>query len=258
MSKNDKIIIVGGNAAGPAAGAKAKRVNPDADVILFEAGSFISTGTCEIPYVLSNEIKYADDLIFFNPEEFYDKKGVKVFINHLVEDINTKDKFVQVRNLKDGTVKNYYYDKLVLATGSIAKRDLLVKDAINSFTLKNINDLVKIKEYINSCNVKNVSIIGSGFIGIETAEALVNIGCNVSMIEKELLPFPSSEPEIQLLIKELLIKNNVSFYPSADIKPVQSQNKISAISINGRTVDSELVINAMVFCPMFILPLKQN
>src|ERR1035437_6485981 len=258
MKKGDKIIIVGGNAAGPAAAAKAKRVNPEAEVILFEAGNFISTGTCEIPYVLSNEIKNIEDIIFFNPEEFYRQKGVKVFVNHLVEEINTKEKFVKVQNLKDGTFANYYYDKLILTTGSTAKKDILVKDAVNSFTLKNISDLVHIRDYIGSFNIKNVSIIGSGYIGLEAAEALVNIGCSVSLIEKASLPFPSSEPEIQVLIKELLVKNNITFYSSAEIKPIYNQNKISAININGRIVETDLVISAIGISPNVYLAVKAN
>lgn len=258
MKKGDKIIIVGGNAAGPAAGAKAKRVNPDADIILFEAGNFISTGTCEIPYVLSNEIKNTEDIIFFNPEEFYRQKGIKVFINHFVEEINTKEKFVKVQNLKDGTSTNYYYDKLILTMGSTAKKDILVKDAVNSFTLKNISDLVHIRDYIGSFNIKNVSIIGSGYIGLEAAEALVNIGCSVSLIEKASLPFPSSEPEIQVLIKELLVKNNITFYSSAEIKPIYNQNKISAININGRVVETDLIISAIGISPNVYLAVKAN
>jgi NADPH-dependent 2,4-dienoyl-CoA reductase/sulfur reductase-like enzyme len=258
MRKNDKIIIVGGNAAGPAAGAKAKRVNPDAEVILFEAGNFISTGTCEIPYVLSNEIKNLEDIIFFNPEEFYAQKGVKVFVSHFVEEINTKEKFVKVQNLLDRTFNNYYYDKLILATGSSAKKDVSVKDAINSFTLKNISDLVNINNYINSFNIKNISIIGSGYIGLEAAEALVNIGCTVSLIEKFAMPFPSSEPEIQVLIKELLVKNSVTFYSTDEIKPIYNQNKIIAININGRKVDTQLVINTIGITPNVYLAVKAN
>lgn len=258
MKKGDKIIIVGGNAAGPAAAAKAKRVNPDAEIILFEAGNFISTGTCEIPYVLSKEIKNTEDIIFFTPEEFYRQKGVKVFVNHLVEEINTKEKFVKVQNIRTGAFTNYYYDKLILTTGSSSKKDILAKDSVNSFTLKNISDLVQIKEFIGSFNVKNVSIIGAGFIGLETAEALVNIGCTVSLIEKSSMPFPSAEPEIQVLIKELLVKNSITFYSSAEIKPIINQNKITAININGRIVETELVINAIGILPNVYLAVKAN
>ena len=258
MKKDDKIIIVGGNAAGPAAGAKAKRVNPDADVILFEAGDYISTGTCEIPYVLSNEINSTDNIIFFNADEFYAQKGVKVYVNHFVEDINTKEKFVKVKNLKDGISANYSYDKLILTTGSSAKKESSLKDAVNSFTLKNISDLIHIKRYIESFNVRNVTILGSGYIGLETAEALVNIGCTVSLVEKATMPFPSAEPEIQVLIKELLNKNKIDFYPSTEIRPLINQNKINSININGRVVETDLVINAIGFVPNVYLAVKAN
>jgi NADPH-dependent 2,4-dienoyl-CoA reductase/sulfur reductase-like enzyme len=258
MRKGDRIIIVGGNAAGPAAGAKAKRVNPDADVILFEAGNFISTGTCEIPYVLSDEIKNAEDIIFFNADEFYRKKGVKVYVNHMVEDINTREKIVKVRNLKDGTFADYNYDKLILTTGSIARKETSIKDADNSFTLKDIKDLISIKGYIAANEVRNVSIIGSGYIGLETAEALVNIGCSVSLIEKAPDPFPSAEPEIQVLIKEFLGKNNIAFYSSEEIKPIVSGNMINAININGRLVETDAVINAIGFTPNVYLAVKAN
>jgi CoA-dependent NAD(P)H sulfur oxidoreductase len=90
MSKQLKIIVVGGNAAGPAAAAKAKRVNSDAHITMFETSPFISTGTCEIPYVLSGEIKDYNDIVYFSEESFNEKKGVKVFVNHLVEKLIIK------------------------------------------------------------------------------------------------------------------------------------------------------------------------
>ena len=83
MNNSNRIIIIGGNAAGPSAAAKAKRVNPNTEVILVEGGEFISTGTCELPYLLSGEINDYNNLVFFSPEKFYSEKGVKVLINHL-------------------------------------------------------------------------------------------------------------------------------------------------------------------------------
>jgi NADPH-dependent 2,4-dienoyl-CoA reductase/sulfur reductase-like enzyme len=258
MRKGDKIIIIGGNAAGPAAGAKAKRVNPDAEVILFEAGSYISTGTCELPYALSDEIKNIEDIIFFDADRFYREKGVKVYVRHMVEEINTRDRLVKVHDLDNATISDYYYDKLILATGSLARKENSFKDAENSFTLKDIASLTKIKKYIESCKVANITVIGSGYIGLETAEALANIGCSVSFIEKAPLPFPSSEPEIQLLIKELLEKHNISFYSSSEIKPISNENTITAININGRVVETDMVINAIGFLPNVYLAVKAN
>jgi NADPH-dependent 2,4-dienoyl-CoA reductase/sulfur reductase-like enzyme len=79
MIKPKNIIVIGGNAAGPAAAAKAKRTNPEAKVVMFEASSFISTGTCELPYVISGEIKSYKDIVFFDAESFRQSKGVEVF-----------------------------------------------------------------------------------------------------------------------------------------------------------------------------------
>jgi NADPH-dependent 2,4-dienoyl-CoA reductase/sulfur reductase-like enzyme len=98
--KPTKIIVVGGNAAGPAAAAKAKRVNRDAEVLMFESGDFISTGTCEIPYVLSGEIEGYEQLVTFTPDKFRKEKGVKVFTGCEVISINRDKKSVKVYNNK--------------------------------------------------------------------------------------------------------------------------------------------------------------
>jgi NADPH-dependent 2,4-dienoyl-CoA reductase/sulfur reductase-like enzyme len=258
MIRKDKIIIIGGNAAGPAAAAKAKRVNPDAEVILFEAGDFISTGTCELPYLFSGEINNHEDIVFFNPDTFYEKKGVKVYINHFVEDINTRNKTVKVRNLKTGLFNEYPYDKLVLTSGSSARKHIQLKDAVNSFTIKNVSDVLKIKEYLNSGKVKNISVIGSGFIGLEASEVFSKAGYSISLIEKAPFPFPAAEPEIRVLIKELLAKNNIDFYPGADIIPVLNGSNIKALNINGRFTDTDLVINALGFTPDVYLAVKSK
>ncbi len=121
MIKPKKILVIGGNAAGPAAAAKAKRVNPDAEVTMFEAGEFISTGTCELPYVLSGDIDSYKKLVIYDQESFKKEKGVTVLTKHLVESINKKEKFITVKNLKFNAERKYDYDSLVIATGSICK-----------------------------------------------------------------------------------------------------------------------------------------
>ena len=107
MFERKKIIVVGGNAAGPAAAAKAKRINPNAEVILFEATDFISTGTCELPYVISGEIEDYKKLVYFDSDTFFRKKGVKVFTKHLVENINARQKKITVKNLISSITLNF-------------------------------------------------------------------------------------------------------------------------------------------------------
>ncbi|MFN3135837.1 MAG: FAD-dependent oxidoreductase, partial [Candidatus Kryptonium sp.] len=118
-----KIIVIGGSAAGPAAAAKAKRTNPDNEIILYEAGDYISIGTCEIPYVLSGEVESLDKIIFFSPETFEKEKGVKVKIRHRVESIDKHKKKIYVRDLQTQKVFEDDYDKLIQELVDLGKRE---------------------------------------------------------------------------------------------------------------------------------------
>ena len=205
------IIVVGGNAAGPSAAAKAKRVNPSANVLLFEAGDFISTGTCELPYVLSGEIDNYKNIIFYDPSSFEKEKGVKVYTRHLVESINRKHKTISVKNLNDNSKIEILYDRLTLTTGSIVNKINNLDDSLkNVFYLKSVKDYLEIKDFISSNPFKNVLIIGAGYIGLESAEAFKNLHCNLTIFEKTKLPLPGASEEISNLILEEIKKNQKS------------------------------------------------
>jgi len=247
----NKIIIVGGNAAGPAAAARAKRVNPSAEVILFEAGNFISTGTCEMPYVLSGEIKDHSEIVFFSPESFFRKKGVKVFINHSVEEINTRNNEISVRNVDDNELLTFNYDSLVLCTGSTARiLPQFNADLKNVFTLKSVSDLIGIKNFINKNDVTKAVIIGSGYIGLEGAEALSKLGINVTLLEKEEQPMPTGEPELKEEMLSLIKNNGIEFIGSInEIEPVIYNGLVKSIKLDKDYIDADLVILSVGFSP---------
>lgn len=248
MTINPRIIIIGGNAAGPAAAAKAKRINPEAEVIMFEASEFISTGTCEIPYALSGDIKDYKQLLKFDADSFFKRKGVKVYTQYLVENIDPVKKMLRIRQLRGNRIKEEKYDKLIIATGSVPL-DTGFGTACNLFTLKNISDFLKVRDYIDKNKVKDVIIVGAGFIGIEAAEAMHTLGYNITLLEKNTLPLPSSEPEIQSLIFNKLKEKNISFYTVQNAKPFFNENKITSVKVDGRIVDCDLVISAVGFKP---------
>ncbi|OGU72893.1 MAG: hypothetical protein A2V93_08920 [Ignavibacteria bacterium RBG_16_34_14] len=251
MIKPKEIIIIGGNAAGPAAAAKAKRTNPDSHVTMFEAGEYISTGTCEIPYVFSGEIKSYKDLLYFDSKSFKEKKGVDVYIKHRVEGINRKEKEIKVLDLYNGTTHFYKYDKLIIATGAKPKSlKVFSLPAKNLFTLKDITDLVKALEYLRANEIRNTTIIGSGYIGLEAADVLSSGGFNVTIIEKENLPLPAAESEIQLMIEEILVKNKVRFFGGVkNLKPNYNEDKIESINVDGRMIETDVVIVSIGFIP---------
>ncbi len=253
MIKPEKIIVVGGNAAGPAAAAKAKRVSPESEVIMIEAGEYISTGTCEIPYVLSGEIDDPATIVHFSASSFKEKKKVEVFTRHLVEAINSRERNLSVRNLNDGKTVTFDYSKLILATGSTVKvPDFIAGAYDNVFTLKSVTDLKKIRSFIRTEKPKAVCVVGAGYIGLEAAEALRNNEFEVTIIESREIPLPSAETEIGYLIKELLSKNKIEFYGGlSKLKTNISEtgNRIKSIEIDGRILEFDFYISAAGFAP---------
>ncbi len=240
------IIVVGGNAAGPAAAAKAKRTDKNANVILIEASPFISTGTCEMPFIISGKIDDYKKVVFFNEKSFYEKKGVKVYSKHRAENINAKAKTIIVRNLETDEEKEFEYDKLILTTGSVPKViPPLAKGFENLFYLKNIPNLIEILNYLEKNPVKNALIIGGGYIGLESAEAFVERGINVTVVELEELPLPGAEPEIRNLAKEELKANGVEFYGGIPYEFLFSGDKIKGIKIEGRILEFDLVLSSV-------------
>ena len=251
MKRPVKIIVVGGNAAGPAAAVKAKRFNPNAEVILFEASEFISTGTCEMPYVLSGEIEDSRKLLFFSPSSFENEKGVKVLVKHFVEEIDTRNKQVIVRDLIDDQLKDYEYDKLILTTGSKAKTlpgfDTQLK---NVFNLKDINDLTGISDFILKEKVSKAIVIGSGYIGLEVVESLNKRNIRVRLIEKESRPLPDADEEFSNEILKILNQNNVEFIGDVDhLESVISADKLLGVRIGDKFIETDLLLLSIGFKP---------
>ncbi|MBU2508036.1 MAG: FAD-dependent oxidoreductase [Bacteroidetes bacterium] len=255
MAAKLNIVVVGGNAAGPAAAAKAKRVNPSADVSLYEAGEFISTGTCELPYLISGHIKNYRDIVFFSPESFFEKKGVRVFTMHLVERIDRKNKIILIRSLMDQILIEKSYDKLILTTGSSAKKLQSVSSELaNVFSFKTVSDFIKIEKYRKENSVNNVLIIGAGYIGLEAAENCKLSGMEVTIIEKEKNPMPSAGIELQELIKKILADNRIEFYGNSENPEfIISGNKIASLKIDGWKKPVDLALLSLGVEPNNIL-----
>ncbi|KAF0151475.1 MAG: FAD-dependent pyridine nucleotide-disulfide oxidoreductase [Ignavibacteria bacterium] len=245
------IVVIGGNAAGPAAAAKAKRVNPNAKVIMFEAGEFISTGTCELPYVLSNVIRGYEKIVLYTPEKFEAEKGVKVFTNHRVEKINRNLKTISVRNLISNHLVDFPYDKLIITSGSKAKKlEQLHQNSSNVFTFKTAADLIALQKYIALKNAKKVLIIGAGLVGLELAEALSSINLQVILIDKELLPMPNAEIVIKRRILETLNENGIEFCGGVYApKFYFNEDYVKSIELDGWRKEIDIVIQAIGFEP---------
>lgn len=246
-----KIIIVGGSAAGPAAAAKAKRTNPDNEVTLYEAGNYISIGTCEIPYVLTGEVENLEKIIFFTPESFEKEKGVKVKIRHRVESIDKHKRKIFVRDLQTQKIFEESYDKLILCTGSLKKLHPAFRAGLkNVFYLKTVDDVKAIQNFLKNYNVKTSLVIGAGYTGLEALEFVRKISSTVYLADIADLPLTGYDYEIRRLILEKLNEKGINFIPNAiNLTPYEKDDFITRVKIGNQQIDVDFVLITIGFEP---------
>lgn len=179
-----KVVIVGGVAGGATAAARIRRLDESAEITIFEKSNYISYANCGLPYYIGGEITDREELTLQTPESFYSRFRINVFVRHEVLSIDTAAKTVKVKNRDSGEVFSCYYDKLVLSPGARPiKPPFPGSDDERIFTLRNVEDTFRIKDYLTAKAPKRAVVVGGGFIGIEVAENLVRLGIDVTLVE---------------------------------------------------------------------------
>nr|WP_319399716.1 FAD-dependent oxidoreductase [uncultured Carboxylicivirga sp.] len=181
----EKIVIIGGVAAGATAAAKARRLSPDAQITMLEAGPDVSFANCGLPYYIAGDIQNRSSLILQSPESFKEQYNVDVFIHTLVSSIDKDAHVVNTIDTRDGSKKQYEYTKLILAQGGRPiQPDLPGADYDHVFSLWTLGDMDKIDSHLKNEDPKTAVVVGGGFIGLEMVEALVKRGLKVHVVEK--------------------------------------------------------------------------
>lgn len=179
-----KVVIVGGVAGGATAAARIRRLDESAEITIFEKSNYISYANCGLPYYIGGEITDREELTLQTPESFYSRFRINVFVRHEVLSIDTAAKTVKVKNRDSGEVFSCNYDKLVLSPGARPiKPPFPGSDDERIFTLRNVEDTFRIKDYLTAKAPKRAVVVGGGFIGIEVAENLVRLGIDVTLVE---------------------------------------------------------------------------
>jgi NADPH-dependent 2,4-dienoyl-CoA reductase/sulfur reductase-like enzyme/peroxiredoxin family protein/TusA-related sulfurtransferase/rhodanese-related sulfurtransferase len=178
-----KHVIIGGVAGGATAAARIRRADEMAEIVLLEKGRYISYANCGLPYYIGGTIAEREKLFVQTPESFGRRFNIDVRVENEVIAVNTKTKTVTVRR-KDGTEYDETFDRLLLSPGSTPVRPSLPGiDLDGIFTLRNVDDTDRIKDYLSNNDVKDAVVVGGGFIGLEMAENLYDAGAQVSIIE---------------------------------------------------------------------------
>ena len=180
-----KVVIIGGVAGGATAAARIRRLDENAQIIVFERSGYISYANCGLPYYIGGVIQDKNDLTLQTPESFWRRFRVDMRVKHEVIAIRPEEKTVQVRNLNTGDVFEESYDKLIISTGAKPTQPRLPGVGLDKlFTLRTVEDTFKIKEYIDKNNPKSVVLAGGGFIGLELAENLRELGMDVTIVQR--------------------------------------------------------------------------
>lgn len=190
-----KVIIVGGVAGGATAAARIRRLDEQAEILVFERSGYISYANCGLPYYIGGVIENPQQLTLQTPESFFSRFRVHMKVHHEVTAIHPERKTVSVKNLESGEVFEESYDKLLLSPGAKPTQPRLPGVGIDKlFTLRTVEDTFRIKEYINQNHPKSAVLAGGGFISLELAENLRELGMDVTIVQrpKQLMnPFDS-------------------------------------------------------------------
>jgi len=179
-----KTVIIGGVAGGATAAARLRRLDEKAEIIILERGEYVSFANCGLPYYIGGVITDRGDLTLQTPESFKARFNIEVRVLNEAVKIDPETKTVTVKNLRTGETYKEAYDNLILSMGVEPIRpNIDGADSSNVFTLRNIPDTLKIKNYIDTAKPRSAVVIGGGYIGVEMAENLVEAGLKVVIVE---------------------------------------------------------------------------
>ena len=243
----EKIIIVGGVAAGATAAAKVRRLSSDASITMFEAGPDISFANCGLPYYIGGDIKSRSKLILQSPESFNEQYQVDVHVNTRITNIDRQNKTVTSLNVRTGEIRNHKYDKLLLAQGGRPiKPRIEGADLDHVYTLWTLNDMDNIQRHIEEKSPKNAVVIGGGFIGLEMVEALVKRGLNVHLVE--MMPHVMSvmDAETAGYIEQEMLSYGVNIHTGKSVTGI----KPKSVKLNdGTIINSDMVLMSIGVSP---------
>ncbi len=237
-----KVLIVGGVAGGAGTAARLRRMDEDAQIIVFERGSYISFANCGLPYYVGGTIKDRRDLLLQTPEAMMARFNIEIRIKNEVTRIDRERQEVEVRS-ENGFYKESY-DVLVLSPGSTPLIPPIPGiDAPNIFSLWNVPDVDQIKHYIDTYKPKRAVVVGGGFIGIEMAENLYDLGIGVSLVEmldQVMTPF---DYDMAQILHENITAKGIDLELKNGVKSFDYEGGVTTVTLqDGKQIQADMVI----------------
>ncbi len=253
-----KVIIVGGVAGGATAAARIRRLDEQAEIVVFERSGYISYANCGLPYYIGDVIADPDELTLQTPESFLKRFRVIMKVHHEVTAINPDRKTVLVKNLETGDEFEENYDKLILSPGAKPTQPRLPGVGIDKvFTLRTVEDTFRIKEYINKHHPKSAVLAGGGFIGLELAENLRELGMEVTIVQRPRQLMNPFDADMASFLHNEMRKHGVKLALGHTVEGFEEKNgKVAVLLKEEESLHADMVILAIGVTPDTVLAKK--
>ena len=241
-----RLLVIGGVAAGPKAAAKARRCDPEMEIVIYQEEDEISYAGCGLPYYTSGVIGERDKLISRTPGQFA-LDGIRVLKNRRIEKIDVRNHQVSGRKAGSGETFTDHFDRLVIATGASAIRPKIEGINLgNVFYLRSIFDADAFSQQIRSESIRSVVIAGGGYIGLEMAESLVRLGKNVTIVELAPQILTLFDEDFAGVLRQYLDKKGVRIFTSEGIQALTGkEGKVTHVQTAARELEAEAVLMSL-------------
>lgn len=227
-----KVVIIGGVAGGATAAARLRRLDESAEIIILERTGYVSYANCGLPYYVGGVITDREELTLQTPEGFRNRFGIDVRVGQEAVELHPEQHTVTVRRLEDGSTYALHYDKLILSPGARPVRPNLPGEGDpRVFTLRTVEDTLRIRAYLDEHPVRRAVVVGGGFIGLEMAENLVHAGVHTTLLQRGAQVLPPLDADMAAEIHAYLRGQGVELRLGA---------RVSGFSPQGNGLDVEL------------------
>lgn len=245
-----KVVIVGGVAGGATAAARLRRLDEHAQITVFERSGYISYANCGLPYYIGGVIEDKEELTLQTPERMWDRFRIDMKVHHEVTDINTPQKTVTVHDLDTGKVYEEPYDKLILSPG--AKPVMPNLPGIESekiFTLRTVEDTLKIRAFVEDRKPKTAVMVGGGFIGLEAAENLCGLGVQVTVVQRPKQLLNIIDYDMAALVHNKLRSKGIDLKLGSDVIGFEEHETLRVLLKDDEPISTDMVLMAIGVSP---------
>ncbi|MBA2325157.1 MAG: FAD-dependent oxidoreductase [Actinobacteria bacterium] len=256
----DRLVVVGGDAGGMTSASQARRRVPDTgelEIVAFERGEFTSYSACGIPYLVGDVVHEYGDLVARSPEE-HRQRGIDVRTRHEVVGVDLGRRVVHVRDLDGGDEADHGFDQLVLGTGAVPVRPQLDGiDADGVFGVQTLADGIAVRRAVDQDKPARAVVIGSGYVGLEMAEAMTRRGLEVALVEAHEQPMYTLDPDMGALVADALGGVGVKLYLGERATAFEtSDGRVRAVVTEQRTLPCDLVVLGLGVAPNSALAIE--